>query len=494
MTGGKAPEVARLGSARLTAGIDRFGRLGLRDHQSVFGGIPALSSDQLIRLAKAVKLHGKGGAAFPFARKVGAVVDASEARGQRPVVLINATEGEPASWKDKMLATRVPHLILDGAMVAAGALGAREIVVGVEAGQPGEDSLAAAIAERRGSGSIRLVRMPPRFISGEGGALVRGANGQLPIPPGRKQLSAVSGVDGVPTLLSNAETYAQLAVATRLGVKRYTAVGTPDEPGTVLLTVSGTAPVRTVVETPAGVSLAEVLELCRAPVGQGVLMGGYHGKWLTPEQARGAIVSRAGMISAGAVLGAGITIPLPADTCPLGETARVAHYLAAQSAGQCGPCRLGLPDLAQILDTVVDGSGGTKALEEVRRASGMVRGRGACSHPDGTVRFIASALSVFADDVAAHALSGGCGRNTKGVLPVAADDDSELRLAVDWSRCDGHGLCAKLAPKLIRLDGNGYPVFPDSPVPNFLQAGARKAVRGCPALALRLGRRGAGKH
>jgi ferredoxin len=111
------------------------------------------------------------------------------------------------------------------------------------------------------------------------------------------------------------------------------------------------------------------------------------------------------------------------------------------------------------------------------------------------VRFVASALGVFTDDVAAHALSGGCGRPTRGVLPVSADDESEQRLAVDWSRCDGHGLCAKLAPKLISLDGNGYPVFPDSPVPGYLQAGARRAVRGCPALALRLARRGAGaKH
>ena len=125
--------------------------------------------------------------------------------------------------------------------------------------------------------------MPERFISGESGALVRGINGKRPIPPGRKILAAESGVDDLPTLLSNAATFAQLAVLALLGPERFAAVGMPEEPGTVLLSVGGSAENPAVVEVPTGVPLAAVLDICQAPAGDGVLVGGYHGMWLTAE-------------------------------------------------------------------------------------------------------------------------------------------------------------------------------------------------------------------
>ncbi len=487
------PRVAAIGQARLTYGMHGSARMDLRRHRALHGRAPNLALDELVRVVENVRLHGRGGAAFPFARKIAAVVEATRANDVAPVVLVNGTEGEPAAAKDKLLLSRVPHLVLDGAAIAAGALGAREIVVGVAGGTTGESALLAAVAERQARGPIRVVGLPERFITGEGGALVRGVNGQVPIPPGQKVLSAHSGVDGLPTLLSNAETYAQLALAVRLGADRYCEVGTPEEPGTVLLSVSASGMAPTVVETPTGVPLRQVLDMCRISVGQGVLMGGYHGGWLTPDAARAAVVSRAGITEAGASLGAGIVVPLPAGTCPLGEVARVAHYLAGELAGQCGPCRFGLPEIARVLDTVLRGIGGPEALETVRRASGVVRGRGACSHPDGTVRFLLSALAVFDEDVAAHVGSGGCGRPVRGVLPLPVEASAEHRLAVDWTRCDAHGLCATLAPELISMDANGYPVFTDAPVPDYLRRGARRAVRGCPALALRLSRRPAGR-
>ena len=478
------PPVACFGEPRITAGFDEFGRLDLLAHEEVHGPVGPLSPASLLRLVVGIELKGKGGAAFPFARKLRAVLESAEKRDLPPVVVVNATEGEPASWKDKVLLTRAPHLILDGAAIAAYALDAEEIVIGVADDGVGEGSLAAALAERRMPVQTGIVTVPHRFISGEGGALVRGINGEAHIPPGRKQRASDSGVAGLPTLLSNAETYAQLAVAARLGPYEYASVGTAEEPGTVLLTVTGSAGRPAVVECPAGTPLREVLELCEVPVGPGVLVGGYHGKWITAEAAARAEISRKALTEAGGTLGAGIIIPLGADTCPLGEVAQVVQYLAGESAGQCGPCRLGLPDLARSMDLVVAGSAAT---EVVRAAAGAVRGRGACSHPDGTSRFATSALEVFADEVAAHATRDGCGRKVKGVMGLPpAPGVTPARLAVDWSRCDGHGLCAHVVPEFIRLDGNGFPAFPPTPVPTWLERGARKAVQVCPALALRL--------
>jgi len=480
----EVPPVACFGEPRLTAGFDEFGRLDLSAHELVHGPVNPLTAKGLIRLAEGIELRGKGGAGFPFARKVRAVLESADRQDLPTVVVVNATEGEPGAWKDKALLTRAPHLILDGAAIAAYALDAEEIVIGIADDGIGEASLTAALAERRMPVRTGIVTVPHRFISGEGGALVRGINGEAHIPPGRKQRASDSGVGGLPTLLSNAETYAQLAIAARLGPYEYGRVGTPDEPGTVLLTVTGAAGRPAVVECPTGIPLRDVLELCEAPDGPGVLTGGYHGKWITAKAAASAEVSRAGFARIGGTLGAGIIMPLGSDVCPLGEAAQVVTYLAGESAGQCGPCRLGLPDLARALELIVSGSA---PPETVRAAAGAVRGRGACSHPDGTARFATSALEVFLDDLEAHATRGGCGKRVKGVLglPSAADAPTS-KLVVDWSRCDGHGLCAHVAPEFIRLDANGFPSFPATPVPTWLESSARKAVRMCPALALRL--------
>ncbi|MBO4163320.1 MULTISPECIES: NADH-quinone oxidoreductase subunit NuoF family protein [Micromonospora] len=480
----KVPPVACIGEPRLTAGFAEFGRLDLMAHETVHGPIGPMEPANLLRLAEAIQLKGKGGAGFPFYRKFKAVLESCERQDLPAVVVVNATEGEPASWKDKVLLTRAPHLILDGAALSAYALDAEEIVLCVADDLIGRDSLTEALAERRMPVPTTIVTVPHRFISGEGGALVNGINGLPHIPPGTKKRSSDSGVRNLPTLLSNAETYAQVAIAARLGPYEYAALGTDDEPGTVLLTVTGQAKRAAVVECAAGTPLRDILELCEVPEGPGILMGGYHGRWITWEAAQRAEITRKSLTSVGGTLGAGIIIPLGRDTCPLGEAAQVVRYLAGESAGQCGPCKRGLPDLARAVDLAVSGSA---PVEVVRAAAGDVKGRGACSHPDGTSRFALSAMEVFADDLRQHTTGEGCGKRVKGVmgLPGAPDANPKM-LTLDWSRCDGHGLCAHVVPDFIRLDGNGYPAFPPTPVPTWLKEGAMKAVKVCPELALRL--------
>ncbi|GAA3189551.1 NADH-ubiquinone oxidoreductase-F iron-sulfur binding region domain-containing protein [Nonomuraea roseoviolacea] len=485
----RAPDVLRLGPARLTAGLDHTRRLDLPAHRTLHGEPSPRDVETLIAEVNEVDMRGRGGAAFPFGRKLRAVADAAGSR--ECVVLVNGAEGEPASSKDAMLLIRAPHLVLDGAVLAAEALNAREVVVATARGEVAESSIAAAVAERRAAKvagaaeshiPIRVVGLEERFISGEGGALVRAVNGLEGIPPGRKKRAATSGVDGLPTLLSNTETFAQLAILAELGPEKYAEVGTSREPGTVLLTVSGGAATNAVIEAQTGTLLADVLDLCDAEPGEGVLMGGYHGAFLTPQAAVSAVISREGMKQAGADLGAGIIVPLGEATCPLGEAARVTAYLAAQSAGQCGPCRLGLPDVARQLLALVDGTGSTDA---VRRSVRAVERRGACFHPDGTAKFVLSALDAFESDIALHLEFGSCGRPVLGVLPLPEQEvEPEYRLDVDWTRCEGHGLCAHLLPEFVALDEYGFPSF--KTVPGWMAKEARRAVDMCPALALRL--------
>jgi NADH:ubiquinone oxidoreductase subunit F (NADH-binding)/ferredoxin len=485
------PAIMRIGAARMTAGLDRMTRLDLDAHNAVFGTLPRMSAEDIVAMCEQVDLRGQGGAGFPFARKLRAVMDASRTRGEPTIVVVNCAEGEPGSFKDKMLMIRSPYLILSGAALIAEALEAEEIVIGVTGNELANRSIEDAIAAEPGLRKlVRVVQAPDRFISGESGALVRGINGKKPIPPGRKQLAAEQGVDDLPTLLSNASTFAQVSVLALLGPARYASVGVPEEPGTVLLSVSGSARRPAVVECPTGVPLGVALDICQAPAGDGVLIGGYHGMWLSADAAYQIPVGREGLAAADGTFGSGIVLPLGDSTCPLGEVARVASYLAGESSGQCGPCRLGLPNIARAMQSIVDGAGGVEALDVVRRAAATANQRGACSHPDGTVRFVLSALEVFTEDLAAHVFQGSCGRPVQGILPLPAgpETDSDKHLVVDWARCAGHGLCAHLVPELIHLDSSGFPVIMNIPVPAWLEKDARQAVDMCPALALRLAR------
>lgn len=478
--GGPRPALGCVGAPRLLAGLDRTPRLDREAHLAVHGPLPRFRPDDLVALTEDIDLRGRGGAGFPFARKLRAVTRSARGRDAPTAVVVNGSEGEPSCLKDKALLLHAPHLVLDGALLSAGALGAVEVVVAVTRSDV-EQSVRDAVAERGPAGRrVRVERLPERFVTGEGTAMISGLNGGPTLPSGQKVRTSERGLAGVPTLLSNTETYAQLAVAARLGAAEYRATGLESEPGGVLLTVAGT----TVVETPTGTSLAYVLELCGTDPGQGVLVGGYHGRWVDAASARAAQVSRQSLASYGAVLGAGAVLPLPEDTCPAGEVARVARWMAKESAGQCGPCVRGLPALADVLEDAVRG-GGRAALDAVEGRLGVVRRRGACSHPDGTAGFVASALSAFPDEFHDHALGSGCGRRVLGALPLPRDESPE-RLVVDWTLCKGHGLCVDILPGVVRLDADGYPAEASMPVPGRLRPRALRAVRRCPALALRI--------
>ncbi|WP_431683055.1 NADH-ubiquinone oxidoreductase-F iron-sulfur binding region domain-containing protein [Kitasatospora sp. KL5] len=439
-----------------------------------------MAADELADLAENVNLRGRGGAGFPFARKVRAVVKSAARRRTRPVVVVNGTEGEPSCLKDAALLLRTPHLVMDGALLAAEALDAEQVVLGVTRADT-EQSLRQALAERRGTRvPVSVARLPERFVSGEGSSLARGITSGIALPRGGGVRTSDSGVGGLPTLLSNAETYAQLAVAARLGALPYREVGIPTEPGTVLLTLAGSQ----VVETPTGVPLAELLGMFGMDIGQGVLTGGYHGTWLTPEAAGKALVSRQSMQALGGALGAGAILPLPHTTCPLGEALRVARWMADETAGQCGPCYLGLPAVVKALEAVVRG-GGRAALDVLETRMRAVKGRGACSHPDAAARFVISALEVFDEDLQMHSYQYGCGRTVQDVLPMPVVE-SAGSIVVDWTLCEAHGLCTSVLPEVISLEADGFPAAGVMPVPPQLLQQAARAVDRCPALALRI--------
>jgi NADH:ubiquinone oxidoreductase subunit F (NADH-binding) len=219
----------------------------------------------------------------------------------------------------------------------------------------------------------------------------------------------------------NVETLACIALIARYGPAWFRELGTAAAPGTALITVSGAVRRPGVYEVALGTTIGQALDLAGGPAepAQAVLAGGYFGGWLPLPAARRAQLTDQSLRIAGAALGPGVLVVLPASSCPLAEMARVTSYLASQSAGQCGPCVNGLPALADALGHVAFGQPGEDLLRWIDQLTGLVSGRGACHLPDGAAGLVTSALTTFHDDVRQHASHGPCGRAARSpVLPL----------------------------------------------------------------------------
>ena len=383
----------------------------LADHLTRLGPMPRSTSAQLAQLLEAAGLLGRGGAGFPTGRKVAAVAASVAASRLPAVVVANCCEGDPTSLKDRVLVERSPHLVVDGALHAAEALGADRVVLAVHDDSPARFTLAAALAERpQTSCEVTVVEVPDRYIASEATALVRYLNSGDARPAGRLVPIWESGVGGRPTLVDNAETLAQLALIARFGTGWFGAVGTATEPGTSLITVGGAVQRPGVVEVAHGTPLASVLGRAGAPSAGWALLGGLAGRWVDLSAVAGVGFSTAELAAAGGTRGVGSIIVLPPGGCVLGETARILRYHADAGARQCGPCMFGLPAIAA--DMIALGSGDRGALDRLRRRLPVINGRGGCGHPDGAVALAASALLVLSTreggHLHQHLTGGGC--------------------------------------------------------------------------------------
>ena len=401
-------------------------------HLTTFGAPPAQHrvkrghAGPLVSEVDHAGLAGRGGGWFPTGRKMHAVVTAARTSRKDPIVVVNAMEGEPAASKDAVLAQRNPHLILDGAVLAAEAIGASVVHVAAHRGSRTLTILERAAEQRRSRGldsvELRVVDAPGRYVASEESALAHFLGEGVALPMTVPPRVFESGVRRRPTLLSNAETYAHIALIARHGAGWFRQVGASTAPGTMLLSVSGAVGQPGVLEVPTGTTVREILGLAGGTSGSvhGLVTGGYGGAWVSAGDVLDSPWSVDGLRPSGGVPGAGVLAVLPTDACGLAETARVVRWMAGQGAGQCGPCRFGLAAVATDMDMLAAGRLNATGLANLERRLGIIPGRGACRHPDGAVRFAGTALQVFGDEVRSH-LRGRCTASRRtSVLPVPA--------------------------------------------------------------------------
>jgi NADH:ubiquinone oxidoreductase subunit F (NADH-binding) len=383
-----------MGNLRLLDGRDlTMGAEGFAEHVLRLGPRPA-TGRSLIDLVAASGLTGRGGADYPVGLKWRSIAAASKGSA---VVLVNGAEGEPRSKKDRLLMTTRPHLILDGAFLAANAVGARRIVLYIgEEHSAARHSMARALAERTEAERtlVRTFAAPARYVAGTSSAAVHLVNAGIATPTSNPPTPHERGVDGDPTLVHNVETLAQVALLARTG----------EATGTLLITVAGGVLHPGVLEVKVGTTIAEVVEMAGGATerARAVLIGGYFGGWIEASKAPELPIDPQALGARGLSLGCGVIGLLPRSRCAVCEVAGIMRYLAGESSAQCGPCFFGLRALADACSRISDHGSNAEDLRRMQRWNGEVRGRGGCHHPDGAVMFLQSALETFEDEFANH--------------------------------------------------------------------------------------------
>jgi NADH:ubiquinone oxidoreductase subunit F (NADH-binding) len=313
------------------------------------------------------------------------------------VILVNGAEGEPRSKKDRLLMTARPHLILDGAFLAASAVQAKSVVLYIgEDHHASRQSMKRALAERSDEerSLVRTFAAPARYVAGTSSAAVHLVNAGVATPTSNPPTPHERGVGGAPTLVQNVETLAHVALLARsrkaTGTRLITLVGGVARPG--------------VLEVDAGTIIGEAVAMAggASEHSRAVLIGGYFGSWVEATRAMALSIDPHALRTHGLSLGCGVIGLLPASRCAVCEVAGIMRFLAGESSAQCGPCFFGLRALADACSRIAEHGTNSTDLFQIQRWATEVRGRGGCHHPDGAVMFLQSALQTFGDEWVHH--------------------------------------------------------------------------------------------
>lgn len=442
----------------------------LSDHLGSGGGRAVqaarrLTADEVISEIDAAGLRGRGGAGFPTATKLRTVA-ASRSERVGTTVVVNAAEGEPGTFKDRALLRTNPYRVLEGAVVAATAVGATRITVGIKGSFEREiQRLRAAIAEADAAGwfdglTVEIVGGPSSYLFGEETAMLEVLEGRQPFPrvtppfrrgleqddtrsAGGVELAAVGGSDEPPALVDNVETLANVALILANGAEWYRQVGTAKSPGTIVCTVSGATRRHGVGEIAMGTTLRRAIEL----IGWGpqpdrsisIVVSGTANA-LIPSDLLDTPLTYEAMREVGTGPGSAGFIVFDDRADPVAIAQGISRFLAVESCGQCEPCKRDGIALASALRDVARSSTTRRQLIDIERRVETVTVGARCNLALQQAEVIRSLLDLFRDAVSGHQN----GRRTPAadvIIAPIADltggrailDLDQLRKQPDWS-------------------------------------------------------------
>jgi NADH-quinone oxidoreductase subunit F len=372
-----------------------------------------MKPDEIIEEVKKSGLRGRGGAAFPTGMKWSFMP-----KDSRPKYLIvNADESEPGTFKDRAIIEKNPHQLIEGALIAAYAIGAQTVYIYIR----GEyvkwmRILQTAIDEAYerayigknilGSGfnvDIYIHRGAGAYICGEESALMESIEGKRGYPRVKPPFPAQYGLWGYPTTINNVETLANVPIIIEKGGEWYSKIGVPKHPGTILFGVSGHVNKPGIYELPTGVLLTDLIYKYAGGVRnnkkiKAVIPGGSSTPALRGDQIEGVTMDFDGLRNAGSMIGTGGVVVMDEDTDMVKVLWRIAKFYWHESCGQCTPCREGTGWMFKILDRIVKGEGRPEDLDLLVSVANNIEGNTICALGDAAAWPIKFGVQRFRED------------------------------------------------------------------------------------------------
>jgi NADH-quinone oxidoreductase subunit F len=376
-------------------------------YQALAKAREALTPEGLLELVEAAGLLGRGGAAFPVARKWKLARQEPSPR----YVVLNGGEDEPGSRKDRILMEHHPHLVLEGMLLAAHAVEADGAYLYVN--RTYEDaisSLKGALAEAQEAGQVKIpfsfFPAPTDYVAGEDTAALEVLEGKKPLPRQKPPYPTAAGLFGRPTVVNNVETFANVPRIVLKGPEWYRSMGSDGCYGTAIFCLGEEVEHPGANELPYGTPLRHLIEACGGGLKGGtrlkaILPGGPSSAFLLPDQID-ILLDYPSLEKAGSALGCGVVRLVPEGTCMVEEALRLAEFFAKECCGQCPPCRMETGMLKAILEKIQRGEGSSDLLPQVEKVVNFAKGKGLCSFIGMPGPPILSALRLFPEAFQAH--------------------------------------------------------------------------------------------
>jgi NADH-quinone oxidoreductase subunit F len=418
----------------LTANIDKPNSMSI-DTYLQGGGYGALKKafamtpDQVTQMVKDSELRGRGGAGFPTGMKWSFVPKNSG----RPIYLLcNADESEPGTFKDRVIIEKDPHLLIEGMIISAWAIGSCPMAYIYIRGEfyYGATVLDKALEEARqhgylgknilGSGfdfDITVHRGAGAYICGEETGLIESVEGKRGQPRVKPPFPAVVGVFGGPTVVNNVETIACVPFIIDKGPEWFKGFGSPKNTGPKLYCVSGQVKKPGVYEFPMGITLKELLyDHCGGPLDgrrfKAVIPGGASAPMLTEDELDLPLNFDA-VMKAGSMLGSAGVIVVDDSVCIVDAVWRLAKFFAHESCGQCTPCREGTNWMESVLDRLERGEGKAEDADLLLDMADNIGGKSLCALGDAAIGPVISSVKKFRDEFLYHVTHRSCLPGTK---------------------------------------------------------------------------------
>jgi NADH-quinone oxidoreductase subunit F len=412
----------------------------------------ALDRETLLNELLASGLRGRGGAGFPMGRKASFIPKADQT--PNPIYLtVNADESEPGTFKDREIMLRIPHALIEGAVITCHAIGSDTAFMYIRGEYLQEfEVLRAALDEALAAGylgpnvagsetsvTIVLHRGAGAYICGEETALLESLEGKRGQPRSKPPFPAISGVYASPTLINNVETIATVPKIVELGGAAYAQVGVENSAGTRLFSLSGDVANGGNYELELGTPLRELIYDIGGGIPDGrqlkaVIPGGSSVPVLTADEVDTPLDFDS-MAQAGTMLGSGAVIVIDDRACMVQLGLRVAQFYMHESCGKCTPCREGTRWMVQILKKIEEGEAEQRELDLLLNVCDRILGNCLCPLGDAAAMPIASYVAKFRDEYQRHIDEGACpfggASSLEGVLAPVDQHHAHLRSQIE---------------------------------------------------------------